>query len=64
MKSIKSMVEEVLLDNVTQSDIEEAVGTIVSKMDISDMLSENDDLCNAVYDAVNDAINSVVEAWL
>ena len=40
MKSIKSMVEEAMLDNVIQSDIEEAVGTIVSRIDISDMLSE------------------------
>ena len=64
MKTIKSIVEEALLNNVTSSDIEEAVGYIIERMDIADLLSENDALHDAVYSAVNETIDSVVEAFL
>lgn len=64
MKSIKAMVEEALLDSITQNDIEEAVGDIVNRMDISDYLTENDSLREAVYSAVSDVIDNVVEAFL
>lgn len=64
MKTIKSMVEEALLESVTQGDIEEAVGYIIDRMDIADLLSENDTLHDAVYSAVSETIDSVVEAFL
>ena len=64
MKSIKTMVEEALLDSITQGDIEEAVGDIVNRMDISDYLTDNDNLREAVYSAVSDVIDNVVEAFL
>lgn len=64
MKTIKSMVEEALLDSVTQGDIEESVGYIIDRMGIADLLSENDALHDAVYSAVNETIDSVVEAFL
>ena len=64
MKSIKSMVEEALLDSVTQSDIESAVESIVDGIDIADYLSENEVLRDAVYSAVSGVIDNVVEAFL
>ena len=62
MKTIKSMVEEALL--VPSSDIEKAVCDIIDSIDIADLLSENDALRDAVYSAVNEIIDSVVEAFL
>jgi len=64
MKSIKSMVEEALLDSVTQDDIESAVENIIDGIDISDYLSENEVLRDAVYSAVSGVIDNVVEAFL
>lgn len=64
MKTIKSIVEEALLNSVTQGDIEKAVGYIIDRMDIADLLSENDALHDAVYSAINETIDSVVEAFL
>ena len=64
MKTIKSIVEEALLNSVTSSDIEEAVGYILDRMDIADLLSENDALHDAVYSAANETIDSVVESFL
>lgn len=64
MKSIKSMVEEALLDSVTQDDIESALESIVDGIDIADYLSENEALRSAVYSAADEAIDSVVEAYL
>ena len=64
MKSIKSMVEEALLDSVTQGDIESAVESIVDGIDISDYLRENDALRSAVYSAFDETIDSVVEAFI
>lgn len=64
MKSIKSMVEEALLDSVTQDDIESAVESIIDGIDISDYLSENEVLRDAVYSAVSGVIDNVVEAFL
>jgi hypothetical protein len=58
------MVEEALLDSVTQSDIESAVESILDGIDIADLLSEDEVLREAVYSAVNETINSVVEAFL
>ena len=64
MKSIKSMVEEALLDSVTQDDIESAVESIVDGIDIFEYLSENEVLRDAVYSAVSGVIDNVVEAFL
>ena len=64
MKSIKSMVEEALLDSVTLDDIESAVESIVDGIDIVDYLRENDALRSTVYSAVDETIDSVVGAFL
>ena len=64
MKTVKQIVEEALLESVTSSDIEEAVGYIIDRMDIADLLSENDALHDAVYSAVSETIDSVVDAFL
>lgn len=64
MKSIKSMVEEALLDSVTQDDIESAVESIVDGIDIGEYLSENEVLRDAVYSAVGSVIDNIVEAFL
>ena len=63
MKSIKKMVEEALLDNITDSDIEEAVQSIIEEMDISDLLAESYALKDAVYNSVSELIDNVVEMY-
>ena len=64
MKSIKTMVEEALLDNIGQDDIEQAVGNIVEEMDIVELLSDSDEMKDAVYAAVNRVLDDVLQAYL
>lgn len=64
MKSIKNMVEEALLDNIGQDDIEQAVGNIVEEMDIVELLSDSDEMKDAVYSAVNRVLDDVLQAYL
>ena len=63
MKNVSRMVEEALCDSITEDDIQNAVNNIVGNMDIEDMLSENVRLIDAVYECVNDKINSVISLY-
>jgi len=64
MKTINSMVTDSLLGAITESDIENAVDNIIEEMDITELLSESDELKEAVYAAVDRVFESVLEAYL
>ena len=64
MKTINSMVVDSLLGAITESDIENAVDNIVEEMDITELLSESDELKDAVYAAVGRVLDNVLEAYL
>ena len=64
MKTINSMVADSLLGAITESDIEDAVNNIVEDMDIAELLSESDELKEAVYAAVDRVFENVLEAYL
>ena len=64
MKTINSMVADSLLGAITESDIENAVDNIVEEMDITELLSESDELKDAVYAAVGRVLDNVLEAYL
>ena len=64
MKNISRIVEEALADSISQNDIEEAVANIIDGMEIADLLAESDTLRDAVYTAVSERINSVIEMYL
>lgn len=64
MKSINSMVADSLLGAITESDIEQAVGNIVDEMDIVELLTDSDELKDAVYASVHSVFDNVLEAYL
>lgn len=61
MKNISKMVEDAVMDCITDSDIEQAVSNIVENMDIVELLSDNETLKDFVYSSVSVKLDSIIE---
>lgn len=64
MRSINTMVTDSLMGAITESDIEQAVDNIIDDMDIVELLTDSDELKDAVYASVHRVFDNVLEAYL